>query len=134
MQSRLLIDATEAGNGDYKRSEGWGHAKPLWQLKVVSIRAGAGTITLRADRIGFTPSGITLRVGRRNTLILIADDVTHSLRIDEPAIDLVALPGESSDVTIEPKTAGNNSGRCGVYCGPNHGKMIVKVHVVNEQY
>jgi cytochrome c oxidase subunit 2 len=88
------------------------------------------TIEIHAKRYGFAPAEITLTKGQPVKLVLIADDVAHSLRIDELHLNVKMPVGQSVETTVTPEEAGDFHGKCGVFCGSGHGQMSLQVHVV----
>jgi cytochrome c oxidase subunit II len=89
------------------------------------------TIEIHAKRYGFAPAEITLKMGQSVKLVLISDDVEHSLKIDELHLNVKMPAGKSVETTVTPDEAGDFRGKCGVFCGSGHGQMTFQVHVVS---
>lgn len=89
------------------------------------------TIEIHAKRFAFVPDEITLVKGQPVELELVSDDVAHSLRIDGLNVNIKAKEGETAQVEITPEQTGDFQGKCGIFCGSGHGKMLFTVHVVD---
>lgn len=114
------------------------------KIKAVSVIIAAGvlllaaslsaqtarTIVIHAKRYAFVPDEITLTKGEPVKLEVISDDVAHSLRIDGLNVDIKVKAGETGDYELTPEATGNFAGKCGIFCGGGHGKMLFTVHVV----
>jgi cytochrome c oxidase subunit 2 len=90
----------------------------------------AKTITIHVQKFAFTPNAITLKKDQPVKLILITDDVRHSLSVRDIGLRAVAMPGQPADVTFIPTTVGDFTGTCSVFCGSGHHDMQFTVHVV----
>jgi cytochrome c oxidase subunit 2 len=90
----------------------------------------AKTITIHVQKFAFTPDAITLKKDQPVKLVLISDDVRHSLSVRDIGIRAVALPGQPADVAFTPTTVGDFTGTCSVFCGSGHRDMQFVVHVV----
>lgn len=89
------------------------------------------TIVIHAKRYAFVPAEITLKKGEPVKLEVISDDVAHSLRIDGLSVNVKVKAGETADIEVTPKEAGDFKGKCGVFCGSGHGEMLFTVHVID---
>jgi len=89
------------------------------------------TIEIHARRYDFVPAEITLRKGQAVKLLLISDDVAHSLKIDVLHLNVKIPVGKNIETTVTPDEVGDFKGTCGVFCGSGHGKMTLGVHVVS---
>jgi cytochrome c oxidase subunit II len=87
------------------------------------------TIEIHAHRFSFVPSEITLTTGKPVKLVLISDDVTHSLLVEGLKINKEASKGHPAEITITPNSAGDFRGECGRFCGSGHGSMLFMIHV-----
>lgn len=88
------------------------------------------TIVIHAKKFDFGPSEITLKKDQPVKLELTSDDVEHSLVVPALGISGIMKKGETTDVMVTPKEAGDFKGKCGKFCGLGHGKMHFVVHVV----
>ena len=97
----------------------------------VAVRAqDAQRIEITAKRFNFTPGEITVKKGQPVVLVLHSEDVEHGLRINEFGVNAHIQPGKTIEVKFTPGKTGNFVGHCIVFCGPGHGTMEIKVHVV----
>ena len=91
----------------------------------------ANLITIHVRKFAFTPNTITLKKDQPVKLVLIADDVRHSLSVRDIGLRAVAVPGQPADVAFTPTTVGDFTGTCSVFCGSGHRDMQFTVHVVD---
>jgi cytochrome c oxidase subunit 2 len=91
----------------------------------------APVIEIHAKRYAFVPAEITLKKGQTVRLELVSDDVIHSLVIDGLHLRVRMPAGQKVEATVTPEQTGDFKGKCGVFCGSGHGKMLLTVHVVN---
>lgn len=99
-------------------------------LFVLDAAHGAGrTIEIHAKRFSFIPAEITITKGESVTLDLTSDDVPHSLVIKGLGVNQSITKGKTTQVTLNPATAGDFHGQCGRFCGSGHGGMVFTVHV-----
>jgi len=96
------------------------HAKAKEAPRVVAISA---------KRFEFSPNRITLKKGEPVTLRLITEDVKHGFFSKALQIDADLVPGETTEVTITPPTAGTFTTICDNFCGSGHGKMKMTIVV-----
>jgi cytochrome c oxidase subunit 2 len=89
------------------------------------------TIEVHARRFAFSPSEITIKKGESVKMVLISDDVTHSLVVPDLHINEEVKRGNATRITITPTVGGDFQGKCGHFCGSGHGRMVFIVHVVN---
>ncbi len=87
-------------------------------------------IEITAKRFSFDPGEITLKKGEPVVLVLTSADVAHGLRIHEFNIDVTLKTGGTQEVQFTPDKTGDFIGHCAVFCGPGHGSMTFKLHVV----
>ena len=87
-------------------------------------------IEITAQRFNFTPGEITLKKGQPVVLVLKSVDVEHGLRIREFGVNATIKPGKTVEVKFTPNRVGEFLGHCVVFCGPGHGFMEIKLHVV----
>ena len=99
----------------------------------ITYGESAPTIVIHAKRYAFSPAEITLKKGKTVKLELVSDDVAHSLVIDALHLRVRAGAGEKAETTITPEQTGDFKGKCGVFCGSGHGKMLFVVHVINGE-
>jgi cytochrome c oxidase subunit II len=91
----------------------------------------ARVIVIHAKKFEFVPPEITLTKDQTVKLELTSDDVLHSLVVPELKIRGIMKKGQMTDVIVTPTQTGDFKGKCGIFCGPGHGKMRFTVHVVN---
>ncbi len=87
-------------------------------------------IEITAKRFTYEPGEITLKRGQPVTLVLKSMDVTHGLRVRELNVDVKIPAGGTQEVQFTPQKTGNFVAHCSVFCGPGHGSMVLKLHVV----
>jgi cytochrome c oxidase subunit II len=90
----------------------------------------SATIVIHARKFQFSPIAITLKKGETVKLVLISDDVRHSLSVKGLAIRSDIVPGRHIEVIVTPAQVGDFPGACSVYCGSGHRSMEFMVHVV----
>lgn len=88
-------------------------------------------IKITASKFHFTPDYITLVKGQPVTLQLTSSDRVHGFMIRALKIDTDIKPGQMTEITVTPQTAGTFTAICDHYCGLGHGNMKMKV-VVEE--
>jgi cytochrome c oxidase subunit 2 len=86
-------------------------------------------VAITARRFEFVPKEITLKQGESVTLRLTSEDVTHGFFMKALGIDAVIEPGQPTDVTITPQTAGSFTTICDHFCGEGHGNMHMTIVV-----
>jgi cytochrome c oxidase subunit 2 len=94
-----------------------------------SAQESTPAIEIHASRYAFAPSEITLSVGKPVKLVIISDDVPHSLLVPGLKINKEVTKGHPAEITITPDSAGDFKGECGRFCGSGHGSMLFMVHV-----
>jgi cytochrome c oxidase subunit II len=87
-------------------------------------------IEITAKRFTYEPDEITLKKGQPVVLVLKSVDVAHGLRLRELSVDVKIPAGGSQEVRLTPQKTGNFAAHCSVFCGPGHGSMALKLHVV----
>jgi cytochrome c oxidase subunit II len=87
-------------------------------------------VAIHAKKYDFAPNQITLKVGETVKLVLISDDVRHSLSVRSLGIRSEIAPGRNNEVTVTPTQVGDFTGNCSVYCGSGHRQMEFLIHVV----
>jgi cytochrome c oxidase subunit 2 len=88
------------------------------------------TIVIHARKYAFIPNTITLKKEETVKLVLISDDVYHSLTVRGLGIRAQIMPGHPANVVVTPTTVGDFPGACSFYCGSGHRDMEFMVHVV----
>ena len=86
-------------------------------------------VEITAKRFEFTPKEITLKQGETVTIRLTTADVTHGFFMKALGIDAVVEPGQPTEITITPQTAGSFTTICDHFCGEGHGNMHMKIIV-----
>lgn len=87
-------------------------------------------IEVTAKRFNYDPGEITLKKGQPVVLVLKSVDVAHGLRVRELNIDAKIPAGGQKEVQFTPQKTGDYVAHCSVFCGPSHGSMALKLHVV----
>lgn len=87
-------------------------------------------IEITAKRFIYEPGEITLKKGQPVVLVLKSVDVAHGLRVRELNVDVKIPAGGTQEVHFTPQKVGNFVAHCSVFCGPGHGSMALKLHVV----
>ena len=93
----------------------------------------ARVIEVHVKRFAFSPAEITVKKGETVKLVIISDDVAHSLVIPGLNVNKAVKKGHPADITIVPTEVGDFKGRCGHFCGRGHGSMTFTVHVVGNE-
>jgi cytochrome c oxidase subunit 2 len=88
-------------------------------------------VKITAEKFHFTPDHITLAKGQPVTLQLTSTDATHGFMNRALKIDTDIKPGEVTELTLTPETAGTFKTICDHYCGLGHGMMKMTI-VVTE--
>jgi cytochrome c oxidase subunit II len=86
-------------------------------------------LEITAKRFEFSPSQITLKKGETVKLRLVSQDVHHGFFLRPLKLDEEIAPGEATEVTVTPQTAGTFTLICDHFCGENHGNMKMTVIV-----
>jgi cytochrome c oxidase subunit 2 len=87
-------------------------------------------IEITAKKFEFSPSEITIKKGEPVILRLTSADRVHGFMSKPLKIDTDIADGKTTDVAVNPDTAGNFTVICDHYCGTGHGNMKMKVTVV----
>ncbi len=87
-------------------------------------------IEITAKRFSYEPGEITLKKGQPVVLVIKSADVTHGLRVRELNVDVKIPVGVPAEVQLTPQKTGTFVAHCSVFCGPGHGSMALKLHVV----
>jgi cytochrome c oxidase subunit 2 len=88
-------------------------------------------IVITAKRFDFSPNQITLAKGETVKLRIKSEDVTHGLFVRPLGIDTEIVPGQVTELTVTPATAGTYRAICDHFCGAGHGGMKMTI-VVRE--
>ena len=100
------------------------------QIASVSVaQEPTNTIEIHAHRFAFTPAEITLKKGETVKLVLVSDDVAHSLVVPDLKINAPMVKSHPTEITVTPESTGDFHGKCGKFCGTGHGSMLFTVHV-----
>lgn len=89
------------------------------------------TIDITVKRFSYDPGEITLKKGEPVVLVLKSADVAHGLRIRDLDINIKVKAGGTAEVRFTPEKTGDFIGHCSVFCGRGHGRVILKLHVVD---
>jgi cytochrome c oxidase subunit 2 len=87
-------------------------------------------IEITAKKFEFTPSEITLKKGEPVILRVTSADRVHGFMSKPLKFDTDIAVGKTTDVPVNPDTAGDFTVICDHYCGTGHGNMKMKVTVV----
>jgi cytochrome c oxidase subunit 2 len=100
-------------------------------LSAPAVRAQEpNRIEITAKRFSYEPGEITLKKGQPVVLVLKSVDVAHGFRVRELNVDAKIPAGGQQEVQFTPQKTGNFVAHCSVFCGPDHGSMALKLHVV----
>jgi cytochrome c oxidase subunit 2 len=91
----------------------------------------AQRIEVTAKKFAFEPSEITVKKGQPVVLVLKSADAAHGVRFSDLDVNVKVSAGGTSEVNFTPTKSGDFVGHCSVFCGTGHGKMILKLHVVD---
>ena len=91
----------------------------------------AKTIEIHAKQFRFVPDAITLKRGETVKLVLLSDDVPHSLAVEGLPIHAAMVKDKPTDLLVTPETDGDYQGKCAKFCGSGHRDMHFVVHVVD---
>jgi cytochrome c oxidase subunit 2 len=98
---------------------------------IAHAQAAPKRIEITAKQFNFEPAEITLKKGQPTVIVLKSADVGHGLRIRELNVAVKVDKGGTAEVQFTPDKTGDFVGHCIVFCGPGHGSMALKVHVVD---
>lgn len=90
---------------------------------------GPRIIPVVARRFEFTPARVSIARGETVTLRVTSEDVTHGFFQRDLGIDADLAPGQPTDVTVTPRTAGTFTLICDHFCGAQHGGMKMTIVV-----
>ena len=103
----------------------------LSSTSMVWAQAAPRTIDITVKRFSYDPGEITLKKGEPVVLVLKSADVAHGLRIRELNVNIKVKAGGTAQVQFTPGKTGDFIGHCSVFCGSGHGRVKLKVHVVD---
>ena len=103
----------------------------LSSTSMVWAQAAPRTIDITVKRFSFDPSEITVKKGQPVVLVLKSADVAHGLRIRELNVNIKVKAGGTTQLQFTPEKTGDFIGHCSVFCGSGHGRLILKVYVVD---
>jgi cytochrome c oxidase subunit 2 len=95
----------------------------LTTAPMVAAQAATRTIPIVAKKFGYAPSEVRLKKGETVTLLLKTEDVAHGLKAKDLQLDAKIVPGEATQVTVTPQTAGTFTAFCSTFCGSGHSGM-----------
>jgi cytochrome c oxidase subunit II len=75
------------------------------------------------------PAEIRVPLGAEVTFALTSKDVTHGFFIEEHNANLMVLPGQIGEVTVNFRRPGTYHIICHEYCGPGHQTMVATIIV-----
>lgn len=97
----------------------------------VAAQSEPKRVEIKAQRFHYDPSELTLKKGEPVILVLKSEDVPHGLRFRDLDVALRVDKGGTSEVEFTPDQVGDFTGQCWVFCGAEHGSMMLTLHVVN---
>jgi len=100
-------------------------------ILLVAVLTAPRTIDITVKRFSYDPGEITLKKGEPVVLVLKSADVAHGLRIRELNVNVKVKAGGTAQVQFTPEKTGDFIGQCSVFCGSGHGRVILKLHVVD---
>jgi cytochrome c oxidase subunit 2 len=104
----------------------------LGQLVPTRAEQAPTTITVHAKRFSFLPAEITVKKGQPVKLVVISDDVPHSLVVKDLNVNVAVAKSHSGEASFTPEKTGDFKGMCGRFCGMGHGSMQFTVHVTDK--
>lgn len=104
----------------------------LGQLVPTHAEPSPQTITVHAKKFSFVPAEITVKKGDPVKLVVISDDVPHSLVVKELNVNVAVAKAHPGETTFTPEKTGDFKGMCGRFCGMGHGSMQFTVHVTDK--
>jgi cytochrome c oxidase subunit II len=103
---------------------------PRTNLASADVNPNTKVIEITAKKFEFSPSEITLKKGEPVILRLTTSDRVHGFMSKPLKFDTDIPVGKTTDVAVNPDTAGDFTIICDHYCGTGHGGMKMKVTVV----
>ena len=83
---------------------------------------------------GFLPEDLTFPEGSTVDLYLTSIDVVHGFNIVKKGVNLMAVPGGVSKVTVTFQNPGVYNILCHEYCGAGHQYMMSKITITPKKY
>ena len=90
----------------------------------------ARVVRIEASKFRYDPPTVTLKRGEPVVLELTSSDRSHGFKLVELGIDVKILPGEVTQVRVQPDTAGKFFFACDVFCGSGHEEMEGQIVVI----
>ena len=97
----------------------------------VAMASGERVVRIEASRFRYDPPVLTLKRGEPVVLELTSSDRSHGFKLVELGIDVKIMPGETTQIRVQPDTAGKFFFACDVFCGSGHEEMEGEI-VVTE--
>lgn len=97
----------------------------------VAMASGEKVVRIEASKFRYDPPVVTLKRGEPVVLELTSADRSHGFKLVELGIDVKILPGETTQIRVQPDTAGKFFFACDVFCGSGHEEMEGEI-VVTE--
>jgi cytochrome c oxidase subunit 2 len=97
----------------------------------IAAAANEPVVRIEASKFRYDPPKVTLKRGVPIVLELTSSDRSHGFKLPELGIDVKILPGETTQVRLQPDTVGTFSFACDVFCGSGHEEMDGEI-VVTE--
>jgi len=80
-------------------------------------------IAVVARRFSFTPREITLKLGERVVLALVAEDFAHGFSVPDLSLRADLMPERTVRLELQPQQAGRFEFLCDNFCGDEHEDM-----------
>jgi cytochrome c oxidase subunit 2 len=97
----------------------------------VALASGERVVRIEASKFRYDPPTVTLKRGEPVVLELTSSDRSHGFKLVELGIDVKILPGEVTQIRVQPDTAGKFFFACDVFCGSGHEEMEGEIVVTD---
>lgn len=97
----------------------------------IAAAASEPVVRIEASKFRYDPPKVTLKRGMPVVLELTSTDRSHGFKLPELGIDVKILPGETTQVRLQPELAGTFSFACDVFCGSGHEEMDGEIVVTD---
>lgn len=100
----------------------------------VEVRAVASQWSWKFEYpdLGLESKELTLPVGERAHITIVAKDVVHSFSVPAFGVKKDAVPGRETYVYVTPTFAGEYRAQCAEMCGLGHTRMLAEVRVLEQ--
>ena len=97
----------------------------------VALASGERVVRIEASKFRYDPPTVTLKRGEPVVLELTSSDRSHGFKLVELGIDVKILPGEVTQIRVQPDAAGKFFFACDVFCGSGHEEMEGEIVVTD---